>query len=98
MIVIRYTPLTGLLNTDELHQTEPLLYLPKYVQDMAYNREQWILLSIWVTAVLSFIYFLLIAQQILAWFAVVLPLLFLYLFWRFVRAHERIADALDRTS
>lgn len=27
--------------------------------------------------------------------SVVVPLVFLYLLWRFVRAHERIADAME---
>lgn len=65
---------------------------------MASRRERRILLGIGVIAVLTLLYSLLIAQQILAWFGIVIPLLLLYLVWRFVRAHERIADALEATS
>lgn len=62
---------------------------------MPSRREQKILLSIGIVAILTLLYSLLIVQQILAWFGIVIPLLFLYLVWRFVRAHERIAAALE---
>ncbi|WP_135663398.1 hypothetical protein [Halorhabdus rudnickae] len=48
-----------------------------------------------VGVVLSFAYSLLIAGQILLWLSVVWTISLFYLLWRFVRAHERIADALE---
>lgn len=65
---------------------------------MPSQREQRILLSIGVVAIVTFLYSFLIVQQILAWFGIVIPLLFLYLVWRFVRAHERIAAAMEDSS
>lgn len=62
---------------------------------MSSQRERRILYGIGAIALLAFIYSLLVTQQILAWFGIVTPLLLLYLVWRFVRAHERIADALE---
>ena len=59
------------------------------------ERERKILLTIAAVAALTFLYSVLVVQQILAWFGVVIPLLVLYLLWRFVRAHERVADALE---
>lgn len=59
------------------------------------RRERNALLAIAAVAVLTFLYGFLIAGQPLAWFGIVIPLLLLYLVWRFVRAHERIADALE---
>ena len=61
------------------------------------ERERNILIAIGIVAVLTFVYSVLITQSVLAWFGIVVPLLFLYLAWRFVRAHERIADALEST-
>ena len=58
-------------------------------------RERDVLVAIAVVALLTLAYSLLIAQQVLAWFGIAIPLVLLYLFWRFVRAHERIADALE---
>jgi len=46
-------------------------------------------------ALVTLLYSLLIARAPLAWVGVMVPLVFLYLVWRFVRAHERIADALE---
>lgn len=57
--------------------------------------ERKILYAIGIVAVLTLLYSVLITQAILAWFSIVVPLLFLYLLWRFVRAHERIARALE---
>jgi len=47
-----------------------------------------------VLAVLTLLYSLLVARAPLAWFGTATTLFVLYLLWRFVRAHERIADAL----
>jgi uncharacterized membrane protein len=58
-------------------------------------RERNVLLAIVAVAVVTLLYSLLVAQQILAWFGIAIPLVLLYLVWRFVRAHERIADALE---
>lgn len=48
-----------------------------------------------VFALLALAYSVVIAGQLALWFAVVPPVVFLYLVWRFVRAHERIAAALE---
>jgi hypothetical protein len=45
--------------------------------------------------VLTFAYSLFINGTILVWLNLVSILLVFYLLWRFVRAHERIADALE---
>jgi Zn-dependent protease with chaperone function len=58
-------------------------------------RERQVLLGIVAVALVTLLYSVLIAQQILAWFGIAIPLVFLYLLWRFVRAHERVADALE---
>lgn len=51
------------------------------------------LLAIVVLA--TFLYSVFIMAAPLAWIGAVGPLVFLYLLWRFVRAHERIADSLE---
>jgi uncharacterized membrane protein len=57
--------------------------------------ERNVVLGIVVVAVLTLLYTVVIAQQILAWFGIAIPLVFLYLLWRLVRAHERVATALE---
>ena len=57
--------------------------------------ERNVVVVIVVVALITLVYSVLIAQQILAWFGIAIPLVLLYLIWRFVRAHERIADALE---
>jgi Flp pilus assembly protein TadB len=47
-------------------------------------------------AVLLLVYSVVVAQQLLLWVGIVTPLVLLYLFWRFVRAHERVAAAQER--
>jgi high-affinity Fe2+/Pb2+ permease len=47
-------------------------------------------------AVLLLLYSVLVAQQLLLWVGFVTPFALLYLLWRFVRAHERIAAAQER--
>jgi Flp pilus assembly protein TadB len=59
------------------------------------SSERNVVIAIVVVALVTLVYSVVIAQQILAWFAIAIPLVLLYLFWRFVRAHERIADALE---
>lgn len=59
------------------------------------KREKNILIAIGVVAAVTLVYSIVIAQAILQWFSIVIPLLFLYLVWRFIRAHERIAAALE---
>jgi hypothetical protein len=56
-----------------------------------------LLVGVVVVAVVSLLYSLLIARAPLVWVGVAFPLAFLYLAWRFVRAHERIAAALERS-
>ena len=53
-------------------------------------------IAVAILAVLSLLYSLLIAGQILLWVTLIAPFVFLYLLWRFVRAHERIAAAQER--
>jgi uncharacterized membrane protein len=60
-------------------------------------RDRQVVLAIVAVALVTLLYSLLIAQQILAWFGIAIPLVFLYLLWRFVRAHERIADAMEES-
>lgn len=48
-----------------------------------------------VLAVVALLYGALIARALLAAIGVVAPALFLYLFWRFVRAAERAAAAAE---
>lgn len=43
----------------------------------------------------TFLYSIFIMAAPLAWVSAVVPLLGLYLVWRFVRAHERIAAAME---
>ena len=59
------------------------------------SSERNVLVAIVAVALVTLVYSLVIAQQILAWFGIAIPLVLLYLVWRFVRAHERIADALE---
>ena len=58
-------------------------------------RERSVVVGIVAVALITLVYSVLIAQQILAWFGIAIPLVVLYLFWRLVRAHERIAAALE---
>lgn len=59
------------------------------------DRERQILLAVALAGAVTFRYSALIVQQSLAWFAVATLLAVLYLLWRFVPAHERVADALE---
>lgn len=62
----------------------------------AESRERIVGVTLLSVAVLSFLYSLLIVQQIALWSGFLFTLLFFYLLWRFVRAHERIAVALEQ--
>lgn len=59
------------------------------------QRDRYVLVGIAAVTLLALLYGVLIAHAPLAWVGVALPLVALYLFWRLVRAHERIADALE---
>lgn len=59
------------------------------------GRERQVLAAIAVVALLTFLYSLLITQTVVAWFGIAILLAVLYLLWRFVLAHERIAAALE---
>lgn len=63
----------------------------------ARDRETYILLAIAILALLALVYSVFVTRALLQWVGLVLPLVFLYLVWRFVRAHERIATALEST-
>ncbi|WP_423744441.1 hypothetical protein V5735_16125 (plasmid) [Haladaptatus sp. SPP-AMP-3] len=60
------------------------------------STESVVVWGIVIVGVLTFLYSILLASKPLAWFGIVFPLLGLYLFWRFVRAVERIADSMAR--
>jgi membrane protein implicated in regulation of membrane protease activity len=55
-----------------------------------------VVLLIAVSALLFGLYSVLIQGSVRWWIASLLPFAFVYLFWRFVRAVERIADAYER--
>jgi hypothetical protein len=59
------------------------------------TNDRLLLLAIAALALVTLAYSVFIARAILQWVGIVLPLVFLYLAWRFVRAHERIADAVE---
>ena len=59
------------------------------------RRDRLVLAAVAVVAILVVAYGLLVAQAGLAAIGIAVPLVALYLFWRFVRAHEQIADALE---
>jgi len=65
---------------------------------MSSQREKLIPFGIGVVSILILLYSLVIAAQILLGFGIVILLLLFYLFWRFVRAHERLADAMESSS
>lgn len=48
-----------------------------------------------IVIAVTFLYSVLFMAAPLAWVSAVVPLLGLYLVWRFVRAHERIAAAME---
>jgi uncharacterized membrane protein len=54
-----------------------------------------LLVSLAVAGIVILAYSVLVAQQLLLGASVVVWLLGLYLLWRFIRAHERIAAALE---
>jgi uncharacterized membrane protein len=60
------------------------------------DRERRLRLAAVVVSVLALLYGVLIAGQILAPIALVALLFVVYLLWRFVRAHERLAGAVER--
>jgi hypothetical protein len=60
------------------------------------SEESYVIWAIIIVAVLTLLYSILLAGRVLSWFSIAFPLLGLYLFWRFVRAVERIADSMER--
>ena len=62
---------------------------------LAETRDEQVLVAIGVLSLGLILYSVLIVQRILAGVGVVIPLVVLYLLWRFVRAVERIADAVE---
>ena len=61
----------------------------------AETRDEQVLVAIGVLSLGWILYSVLIVQRLLAGVGVVIPLVVLYLLWRFVRAVERIADAVE---
>lgn len=59
------------------------------------RRDRYVVVAIALLALLALLYGVFVAQAALVWTGVAIPLVALYLFWRLVRAHERIADALE---
>ena len=62
---------------------------------VAETRDEQFLVVIGVLSLVWILYSVLIVQRLLAGVGVVIPLVVLYLVWRFVRAVERIADAVE---
>ena len=54
-----------------------------------------VLVGVVVVAVVALLYSVLLTGGLATWVGVAFPLVALYLFWRLVRAHERVADALE---
>ncbi|MFT4882875.1 MAG: putative membrane protein [Natronomonas sp.] len=54
-----------------------------------------VLVALAVAGIVILAYSVLVAQQLLFGASVIVWLLGLYLLWRFIRAHERIAAALE---
>ena len=61
----------------------------------AETRDEQVLVTIGVLSLALILYSVLILQRLLAGVGVVILLVVLYLLWRFVRAVERIADAVE---
>lgn len=59
------------------------------------SRNRYVPALIGVVALLTFLYSVLVVNRPLAWVGLVALLLVVYVGWRFVRAIERIADALE---
>jgi len=63
------------------------------------SRQTRAVLVLAVLAALTLVYSILVMQAVWLWFAVWVgggtTLFVLYMLWRFVRAHERVADALE---
>ena len=59
------------------------------------DRNPFVLTAVAVVALLTLAYAVFFLGRPLAWVGILLPLVALYLFWRLVRAHERIAAALE---
>lgn len=63
------------------------------------EREQNAAAVVGILVIFSFLYSVLVLRTILFWFwlwmSIATVAIFLYLLWRFVRAHERIAAALE---
>jgi hypothetical protein len=60
------------------------------------SRERLLRVGAVVLGLLLLLYSVVVAQQILAAVALLLWVFVVYLAWRFVRAHERLADAAER--
>lgn len=58
--------------------------------------ESYVVWGIIAVAAFTLLYSIFLRGQFLSWFGIVIPLLGVYLFWRFVRAVERIAAAMER--
>lgn len=61
------------------------------------NREQRLVAGLAIVGLLTLLYSVLIARQLVAWFGIAVLLALVYLAWRFLRAVERIADALEQS-
>ncbi|MEF8808570.1 hypothetical protein [Natronomonas sp.] len=57
--------------------------------------DEQLLVGLAIAGIVILAYSVLVAQQLLLGASVVVWLLGLYLLWRFIRAHERIAAALE---
>jgi phage shock protein PspC (stress-responsive transcriptional regulator) len=59
------------------------------------TRDDRLLVGIIALLAVTFAYSVVVSQTILLWAATLYPLLIVYFLWRFVRAHERIATAME---
>jgi heme O synthase-like polyprenyltransferase len=69
---------------------------PSTASDEDESRERLLRVGAVVFGLLLVLYSVVVAQQILAAVALLLWVFVVYLAWRFVRAHERLADAAER--
>jgi len=60
--------------------------------------DRYVLVGIAIVTVLAVLYGVFLTSNLFALAGVAVPLVALYLFWRLVRAHERIASALEADS
>lgn len=61
------------------------------------NRERNLVAGLTLVGLLTLLYSVLIARQLVVWFVIAVLLALVYIAWRFLHAVERIADALEQS-